>query len=166
VLENFLMNIAKQEAQIEVIHEEMAEITSPAKMKLKEFELITNKNDLIKMHRRLKQAYAERLSFIKALEEMYESGEAYLPDGTDLKDAVLDEELCLKLEKEHWIQRLGKQDAISMMDTDNAVAALDVAVDWATRVNSAMEQIQSSKIKELSNKQFSIELIDTPKELN
>jgi hypothetical protein len=175
------MNIAKQEAQIEVIHEEMAEITSPAKMKLKEFELITNKNDLIKMHRRLKQAYAERLSFIKAIEEMYESGEAYLPDGTDLKDAVLDEELSLKLEEEHWIQRLGKQaaldllssgkigtgnmDAISMMNTDHAVAALDVAVDWATRVNSAMEQIQSAKIKELANKQFSIELIDNPKQL-
>jgi hypothetical protein len=59
----------------------------------------------------------------------------------------------------------GNMDAISMMNQDQAVAALDVAVDWATRVNSAMEQIQATKIKELSNKQFSIGLIDNPKEL-
>jgi hypothetical protein len=112
---------------------------------------------------------------------MYTTGEAYLPDGTDLKDAIMDEEMSLKLEEEHWIQRLGKQaaldllssgkigtgnmDAISMMNENHAVAALDVAVDWATRVNNAMEQIQSAKIKELSNKQFSIELIDKPKQL-
>lgn len=181
VIENLLMNIAKQEAMIEVIFEEMNELTSPAKIKLKEFDLITNKNDLIKIHRRLSQAYTERRNFIAALEEMYITGEAYLPDGTDLKDAVMNEEMSLKLEQEHWIQRLGKQaaldllssgkvgtgnmDAISMMSEENAVAALDVAVGWATRVNSAMEQIQSSKIKELSNKSFSLNLIDTPKEL-
>jgi hypothetical protein len=181
VIENLLMNTAKQEAMIEVIFEEMNELTSPAKIKLKEFDLITNKNDLIKIHRRLEQAYTERRNFIAALEEMYTTGEAYLPDGTDLKDAIMDEEMSLKLEEEHWIQRLGKQaaldllssgkigtgnmDAISMMNENHAVAALDVAVDWATRVNNAMEQIQSAKIKELSNKQFSIELIDKPKQL-
>lgn len=181
VIENLLMNIAKQEAMIEVIYEEMNELTSPAKIKLKEFDLITNKNDLIKIHRRLTQAYTERKNFIAALEEMYETGEAYLPDGTDLKDAIVNEEMSLRLEKEHWIQRLGKQaaldllssgkigtgnmDAISMMDTDEAVAALDVAVDWATRVNSAMEQIQSDKLKQLSNKQFSLDLIDKLREL-
>jgi hypothetical protein len=181
VIENLLMNIAKQEAVIEVTFEEMNELTSPAKIKLKEFELITNKNDLLKIHRRLEQAYTERRNFIAALEEMYTTGEAYLPDGTDLKDAIVNEDLSLKLEEDHWIQRLGKQaaldllssgkigtgnmDAISMMNQDQAIAALDVAVDWATRVNSAMEQIQSAKIKELANKQFSLNLIDTPKEI-
>lgn len=181
VIENLLMNIAKQEAQIEVIHEEMAETTSPAKVKLKEFELITNKNDLLKLHRRLAQCYAERKNYIMALEEMYKTGEAFLPDGTDLKDAVLDEELSAKLEADHWVQRLGKQaaldlmamgkigtgnmDAISQMDTDSAVAALTVAVDWATRVDNALGQIQSAKIKELANKQFTIELLDKPKEI-
>lgn len=181
VIENLLMNIAKQEAQIEVIHEEMDGITSPAKIKLKEFELITNKNDLLKLHRRLHQCYVERRNYILALEEMYKTGEAYLPDGTDLKDAILDEELSAKLEAEHWVQRLGKQaaldlmamgkigtgnmDAISQMDTDSAVAALTVAVDWATRVDNALGQIQSNKIKELANKQFTIELIEDRKEL-
>jgi hypothetical protein len=181
VVENLLMNIAKQEAQIEVIQEEMQELTSPAKIKLKEFDLVTNKNDLLKLHRRLAQCYAERKNYIMAVEEMYKTGEAFLPDGTDLKDAVLDEELSAKLEAEHWVQRLGKQaaldlmamgkigtgnmDAISQMDTDSAVAALTVAVDWATRVDNALGQIQSAKIKELSNKQFSIELLDTPKEI-
>ena len=181
VIENLLMNTAKQEAMIEVIFEEMNELTSPAKIKLKEFDLITNKNDLIKISRRLEQAYTERRNFIAALEEMYTTGEAYLPDGTDLRDAIMDPELSLKLEQEHWVQRLGKQagldllssgkigtgnmDAISMMKTEDAVASLDVAVDWATRVNSAMEQIQGAKIKELSNKEFTLKLIDTPKEL-
>jgi hypothetical protein len=51
------------------------------------------------------------------------------------------------------------------MDTDSAVAALNVAVDWATRVDNALGQIQSEKLKQLANKQFSIELIDKPKEL-
>lgn len=181
IVENLLMNIAKQEAQIEIIYEDMNELTSPARVKLKEFELITNKNDLLKLHRRLKQAYEERRYFLKALEEMYETGEAYLSDGTDLKDAVLDEDLSHKLEAEHWVHRLGKQaaldlismgkigtgnmDAITMMPKDDQVEALTVAIDWATRVDHALGQIQEKAVKELANTKFSLDLVQNRKEL-
>lgn len=173
-LENILMNIAKQEAVIEVIYEEMKEITSPAKMKLKEFELITNRNDLLKLHRRLEQGYEERKSFILALQEMYETGEAYLEDGTDLKDAIQDKKRVEELEEEYWKYRLGKQaaldmistgkigtgnmEAITMLNHDDQVKTLNVAIDWATRVDGAMGQIQSKIVKQLENVQYDINL--------
>lgn len=181
IVENLLMNIAKQEAQIEIIYEELSELTSTARIKLKEFELVTNKNDLIKLHRRLKQAYEERRYFLKALEDMYDTGEAYLPDGTDLKDAVVDEDLSHKLEAEHWVQRLGKQaaldlisigkvgtgnmDAISMLPKDTQVEALTIAIDWATRVDNALGQIQAKAVKQLTNSEFSLDLIQNRKEI-
>lgn len=185
IIENFLMNIAKQEATIEVIEEEIKEITSPAKLKLKEFELITNKNDLIKIHRRLKQAYEDRQNFLNAINDMYITGEAILPDGTDLKDAVRDPVKSHQLETEHWKARLGKQaaldiiamgrigtgnmEAISMMQEEDAVAALNVALDWSTRVNSAIGQIENETVKRLElTDGFSIKLEDSlnRKELN
>lgn len=183
IIENLLMNIAKQEATIEVIKEEMVEITSPAKLKLKEFELITNKNDLIKIHRRLKQAYEDRQNFLDALEDMYETGEAILPDGTDLKDAIQDPKKSHELETQHWRARLGKQaaldiiamgrigtgnmEAISMMPEEDAAAAMHIALDWSTRMNAAIAQMESTAIKELEEKKtFTLALQeDRPKEL-
>lgn len=183
IIENLLMNIVKQEAQIEVIQEEIAEATTPARLKLKEFELITNKNDLVKIHRRLSSAYNERENFLRAMKEMYDTGEAFLPDGTDLKDAINNPELADKLEKDLWRHRLGKQaaldiittgkigtgnmDAISMMAEEDAVYAMNVAMDWSVRVGSALEQLQSNVIKELSSgKDFDLKLQNlTSKEL-
>lgn len=179
IIENFLMNIAKQEAQIEVIKEEMLEITSPAKLKLKEFDLITNKNDLIKIHRRLKQAYEDRQNFLDAIDDMYKTGEAYLEDGTDLKDAIRDPKKSHELEAAHWRARLGKQaaldiismgkigtgnmEAISMMGEEDAVAALHVALDWSARVNTAIGQIENDVLKELKAKeQFTLALEEKP----
>ena len=175
IIENLLMNIVKQEAQIEVIKEEIEELTSPAKLKLKEFELITNKNDLIKIHRRLKQAYEDRQNFLDALEDMYKTGEAYLPDGTDLKDAIQDPKLSHELETQHWRARLGKQaaldmiamgkigtgnmEAISMMDEEDAAAALTIATDWSTRVNVVLHQLEANAVKSLEGgKEFTLSL--------
>jgi hypothetical protein len=179
VIENFLMNIAKQEAQIEIIEEELKIETSPARVKLKEFELITNKNDLVKIHRRLKQAYEDRQNFLDALEDMYKTGEAYLPDGTDLADAVKDPKLSHELEAKHWQQRLGKQaaldiiamgrigtgnmEAISQMDEEDAVSALTIAMDWSTRVNKALSQIENNVVQEIeARKGFTLGLQERP----
>ena len=180
VLENLLMNVAKQEATIEVIKEEITELTSPAKIKVKEFELITNQNDLIKIRRRVNQAYIERKNFLRAIDEMYKSGEAYLADGTDLKDALRDPELSHKLEAEHWRYRLGKQaaldilsvgkigsgnmEAITMMGEEDAIAAMNVAINWSTRMSTALENIQQETVKQLTNKEFDLNLVE-PKTL-
>lgn len=180
-LENLIMNIARQEAVIEVIYEDMEKITSPAQMKLKEFELITNRNDLLKLHRRLSQGYEERRSFILALQEMYDSGEAFLEDGTDLKDAIQDPKKVEALEEEYWKYRLGKQaaldmiatgkigtgnmEAITMLDHADQVKTLNVAIDWATRVDGAMGEIQSKIVKQLANVNYDIQLQNTSLEL-
>ena len=185
IIENLLMNIAKQEAQIEVIQEELAEAETPARAKLKEFDLVTNRNDLIKIHRRLSSAYAERENFLRAMREMYDSGEAFLPDGTDLKDVMNNPELSEAHERDLWRNRLGKQaaldilttgkigtgnmDAITMMGEDDVVYALTVAMDWSLRVNTALETIQSNAVKELSDgRDFDLKLNNLavkPKEL-
>jgi hypothetical protein len=185
IIENLLMNIAKQEAQIEVILEELAEATTPARAKLKEFDLVTNRNDLIKIHRRLSSAYAERENFLRAMREMYENGEAILPDGTDLKDVMNNPALTEAHERDLWRNRLGKQaaldilttgkigtgnmDAITMLGEEDVVYALTVAMDWSLRVNTALETIQSNAVKELSDgRDFDLKLNNpavTPKEL-
>jgi hypothetical protein len=180
-LENLIMNIARQEAVIEVIYEDMEKISSPAQMKLKEFELITNRNDLLKLHRRLGQGYEERKSFIMALQEMYDTGEAFLEDGTDLKDAIQDRKRVEQLEEEYWKYRLGKQaaldmistgkigtgnmEAITMLDHEDQVKTLNVAIDWATRVDGAMGEIQSKIVKQLANVNYDIKLENTSLEL-
>jgi hypothetical protein len=180
-LENIIMNIARQEAVIEVIYEDMASITSPAQMKLKEFDLITNKNDLLKLHRRLHQGYEERKRFILAIQDMYDTGEAFLEDGTDLKDAIQNTEMVEKLEEEYWKYRLGKQaaldmiatgkigtgnmEAITMLNQDDQVKTLNVAIDWATRVDGAMGEIQSKIVKQLANVHYDINLKNTSLEL-
>ena len=175
IIENLLMNIAKQEALIEVVQEELAEATTPARAKLKEFDLITNRNDLIKIHRRLSSAYAERENFLRAVREMYETGEAFLADGTDLKEVMNNPELSEKHERDLWRNRLGKQaaldiittgkigtgnmDAITMMGEDDAVYALNVAMDWSIRVNTALASMENAIVKELSDgKDFDLKL--------
>jgi len=181
VIENLLMNIAKQEAQIEVLQEDRLAEISVAKLKLKDFELITNKNDLVKIHRRLQSAYSERKNFLLAVQEMYATKEAYLPDGTDLRDAVNDSDLSEKLEAEHWRSRLGKQaaldiltsgkigtgnmDAISMLSEDDAVQTLGIALSWSTRVGIAIERIQSDVVEQLKNTTFNLELTPAKLEL-
>lgn len=175
VIEHTLVQIARQEMDIEILKEELEVAATPAQIKRKEFELVTNQNDLLKMHRRLRTAYRERDDYVKAIEEMYASGEAFMPDGTDLKDVVLDPEKSEQMEAQHWVYRLGKQaaldmisfgkigtgnmDAISQLDTEDQVEAFKIALSWTHRVNGAMREIETEVTKELlSNEKYSIEL--------
>ena len=114
---------------------------------------------------------------------MYETGEAILPDGTDLKDAIQDPKKPHELETQHWRARLGKQaaldiialgrigtgnmEAISMMPEEDAAVAMHIALDWSTRMNAAIAQMESTAIKELEEKKtFTLALQeDRPKEL-
>jgi chaperonin cofactor prefoldin len=166
VIENLLMNVAKQEAAIEVIEEALEGSLSPARSKQTQFELITNKNDLVKIHRRIKQAYEERTNFMNALDEMHLNGEDVLSDGTPFSKALSDPALSDMLEAEHWRFRLGKQaaldlittgrigtgnmEAISMMEEKDAIAALHIAINWSTRIQVALDQMQADTTTELT----------------
>jgi len=176
VIENLLMNVARQEATIEVIKEDIQTLSSPAQIKVKEFDLITNQNDLVKIKRRVSQAYTERASFLEAIAEMYESGEAYTPDGIDFKEVLFNPELNAKYEAEHWRYRLGKQaaldiistgkigsgnmDAITMMGQEDAAEAIAIALNWSTRVSTAMEIMQNDVVKSLEGRQFTLDILD------
>lgn len=175
VVEHTLVQIARQEMDIEILKEELEAAITPAQIKRKEFELVTNQNDLLKMHRRLRTAYRERDDYVKALEEMYATGEAYLPDGSDLKEVVLDPDKSEQMEAQHWVYRLGKQaaldmisfgkigtgnmDAISQLSTEDQVNAFKIALSWTHRVNGAMQELETEVTKELLSKEkYSIEL--------
>ena len=84
-----------------------------------------------------------------------------------------------ELETQHWRQRLGKQaaldiiamgrigtgnmEAISQMDEEDAVSALTIAMDWSTRVNKALGQIENNVIQEIeSRKGFTLGLQERP----
>jgi hypothetical protein len=167
IIEQTQVAIAKNQALIELAIEQRELATSPAQIKLADLEIITNQNDAAKTERRLKMAYKERDQYITVLKEMYDSGEAFLPDGTDLKEAMLNEELGEKLEAEHWTYRLGKQaaldiiayghvgtgnlEAISMMSEAQAAQTLQLAIQWSHTVKSALGVLEQDVLKNLND---------------
>lgn len=157
------MTIETNRAQIELARENLESADSPAKTKLAQLELTSTINDLMKTERRLEMAYSERDKFLTVLKEMYETGEAILPDGTDLRDAVQDEYMSEFLEAEHWKYRLGKQaaldiiaygnigtgnlEAISMMSEKQAAETLSLALSWSHGVKSALGSIEEKVLE-------------------
>jgi hypothetical protein len=163
IIEQVLVTIETNRAQIELARENLESADSPAKTKLAQLELTSTINDLMKTERRLEMAYSERDKFLTVLKEMYETGEAILPDGTDLRDAVQDEYMSEFLEAEHWKYRLGKQaaldiiaygnigtgnlEAISMMSEKQAAETLSLALSWSHGVKSALGSIEEKVLE-------------------
>lgn len=170
IIEQAIVNVEKNKAQIALAEENLALADSPAKRRLAELDLISNQNDLLKTERRLAMAYKERDNFITILNEMYATGEAYLADGTDLKDVMLDDARLEELEAQHWTYRLGKQaaldiiayghvgtgnlEAISMMSEQQAAETLKLAITWSHGVKTALGELEEDVIKALSNKEL------------
>lgn len=167
IIEQTLVTIEKNKAHIEEVKELiLAAETSAARKKL-EWDLTSNVNDLAKTERRLAMAYKERGHFLRVLNEMYETGEAYLDDGTDLKMALIDDDLGEELEAEHWVYRLGKQaaldliayghigvgnfEAISMMSEEQAVKTLQLAITWSHSVKTALGMMESTIISAIES---------------
>lgn len=158
IIEQTLVTIEKNKALIELAQETFEAADSPAKKKLATLDLVSNQNDLLKTERRLKMAYAERQHFLDVMDEMYETGEAFLPDGTDMREAITDESLGERLEAEHWVYRLAKQaaldimayghvgtgnlEAISMMDEARAKDTLSLAIAYSHGVKSALGTLE------------------------
>lgn len=169
VIENLLANIVSQQAKIEMTQAQLDNAMNPAQLKMYEFQLVADKNDLIKINRRLKMAYAERKKFIEEIEFMYETGEAYLSNGMDMLEAINTPEIDEQLEMEHWVYRLGKQaaldiivygkiqtgnlEAITMMNEKAQVECLKVATNWAVKVDDALGELHSQALKQLGSGQ-------------
>lgn len=163
VIEQAMVSVEKYKAEVELALENIEAAESPARKKLAELEYVSSQNDLLKTERRLKMAYDERDKFLSILHEMYETGEAILPDGTDLRDAVQDEYMSEFLEAEHWKYRLGKQaaldiiaygnigtgnlEAISMLNEDQAAETLTLALSWSHGVKAALGSMEQKVIE-------------------
>lgn len=184
-LEQLLVSIEKAKAVIEQIKEKISKEENEANKKVLLWDLTSNINDLAKTERRLKMTYKERGYYITILNEMYQTGEAYLEDGTDLKQAMLDDELSEKLEAEYWTYRLGKQaaldlmtyghigsgnmDAISMLNEDQAAKTLQVALAYSHSLKTSIGMMEKNIIEAIENgtlkPNIKIEKQQTPKEL-
>ena len=186
IIEQTLVTLEKNKAHIDEV-KEMIELapTQAAAKKLK-WDLTSHVNDVAKTERRLQMAYRERGNFLKVLNEMYTSGEAYLEDGTDMRKAMIDEDLNEQLEAEHWTYRLGKQaaldliayghigtgnlEAISMMNESQAVKTLQLAMTYSHAVKKELGIMESTIIEAIEtgriNSTTDIEKQQTPKELN
>lgn len=183
VLEQAMVSVEKYEAEVEVAKENIELAETPARKRLANLELISAQNDLLKTKRRLEMAYKERDKFLAILHEMYESGEAILPDGTDLRDAIQDEYMSEFLEAEYWTYRLGKQaaldiiaygnigtgnlEAISMLNEEQAAETLTLALSWSHGVKSALGSMEQKVLEGINSGNilptFKIEKQDTPK---
>ena len=185
IIEQTLVTLEKNKAHIEEVEEMILQTTSAATRKKLEWDLTSHINDVAKTQRRLQMAYRERGHFLEILKEMYANGEAYLEDGTDMRKALIDDELGERLEAEHWTYRLGKQaaldliayghigtgnlEAISMMSEDQAVKTLQLAMTYSHSVKKALGTMEQTIIQAIEsghvNTTTKIENQETPKEL-
>lgn len=167
IIEQTLVTIEKNKATIELAREQIEEATSPARKKLAELDFISNTNDLMKTERRLSMAYTERENFLKVLDEMYETGQAYLADGTDMREAIGNTALDDQLEAEHWTYRLAKQaaldimayghigtgnmEAISMLNSEQAKDTLQLAIAYSHGVKGALGQLEAEVLEAMDS---------------
>jgi hypothetical protein len=185
IIEQTLVTLEKNKAHVDECKEKIIYTESPATKRSLEWDLTSHVNDVAKTERRLKMAYKERDNFLKILNEMYETGEAYLSDGRDMKDSLFDEELSEQLEAEHWVLRLGKQaaldlisyghigtgnlEAISMLDEETAIKTLRLAMTYSHTVKKSLGIMEQSIIEAIESGQIphslDIEKQNKPKEI-
>jgi len=169
MIEQTLVAIERNSLLIEEAKELLDSETSSARIRKAKLDIASNTNDMAKTERRLAMMYSERSSYMTALKEMYDTGEAYLDDGTDLRDAMADPVLSELLESEHWTYRLGKQaaldliayghigagnlEAISQMNESQAVKALQLAMTYSHSVKSALGTMEQSIVEAIERGQ-------------
>ena len=165
-LETIFVSVETEKAKIarlEFLHEKAS---SPEK-EILYWELTAAQMQMERINRRMSLAYEERQRYIDAIEEMYDNGEAYLEDGTDLKETFTNPKLQEEMERRHWIYRLGKQaaldlityghigtgnlEAISMVGQEDAVEALKLALTYCHGVKTALGTLEQSVLKEIQS---------------
>jgi hypothetical protein len=114
-VEQMEYEVEKINLQIEYEHEMAAAEESPAKKKLHMLEVQKFEQMKLKSLSRLRDAYHERASYLKLIDEFNNSPEGYLPDGKRIIDYVDDPVISEELERQHWSVRLARQTAMDMV---------------------------------------------------
>lgn len=165
VIESMVVQLEKKEAEMFYEQEKMDESTSEGLKRICRAEIKKLDRERVVIRRRLDQAFYEREQYLKMIKEMYDSGEAYLPDGTDLKDAIQDPYMDALLERDHWITRLGKQaaldllsygyigsgnmEAITMLSDSDAMETVKAALTFSNKVKNELQITEGNLMKEI-----------------
>jgi len=99
---------------------------------------------------------------------MYQTGEAYLEDGTEIISIIGDSEKEEALEAEYWTYRLAKQaaldilsyghigtgnmDAISMMGADQQIDTLQLAVAYSSQIDASLTEMSGDALSRLDRR--------------
>ena len=114
-VETMEYEVEKINLQIEYEHERERLEQSPAIKKLHLLEISKLEKLKLKSLSKLRDAYHERASYLKLIDEFNNSQEGYLPNGKRIIDVIDDPEISEQLEREHWTVRLAKQTAMDMI---------------------------------------------------
>lgn len=98
-------NLKKMEAETEILREELAELTSPARQKLKQIEIDEKTEGAARTRRRIAGIKRER-------DRLIETFRKAVPSKTELDDMTQNVD---QKEREYWISRIGKQAAQDML---------------------------------------------------
>lgn len=165
LIETMIMSLAKLEAEVAIIEQDYERVSDGEKTVII-WDIRSKQNEALKVKRRLDLAYEERGKYLDAIQEMYASGDAYLEDGTDMREVVLDPVLSEEMERNHWVYRLGKQaaldmisyghigtgnlEAISMMDEKTAAETLRLAITYSHSVKTALGKMEQGILESMS----------------
>jgi hypothetical protein len=166
-IELMLIQLEIKKAEIAVELEKGEQSNLPAFKNLCAMNARDKERESLLVERRLQQAIFERDQYVRLLEEMYTTGEAYLPDGMDLKDAITDVYLDAQLERDHWITRLSKQaaldllaygqigtgnmEAITMLSDIDAAEVINVAIGYSNRLKNEMVNVEQKVLEEIKD---------------
>jgi hypothetical protein len=166
-IEMMVIQLEVKRAEVNVELEQGEQSPLPAFKKLCSMRARDKEREVLLVERRLKQAIFERDQYVRLLEEMYTTGEAYLEDGTDLKDAITDPYMDAQLERDHWISRLSKQaaldllaygqigtgnmEAITMLSDIDAAEVINVSIGYSNRLKNELVNVEQKVLEQIKD---------------
>lgn len=172
MVEQMEIDVAKNEALIAIEMDKMNAAQTENEKKYFQIEVDRLINDNNKFKRRLNAAYGERARILEVIQEMYDNGEAYLEDGTEIVSVFGNPDKEEELEAYYWTLRLAKQaaldilsyghigtgnmDAISMLSPKQQIDTLELAISYSAQVDSSLTEMSNNAIKGLAERQSNI----------
>lgn len=180
MIEQMSVDVAKNETLIDIEQDKYDAAQTENEKKYHQLEINRLTNDNNKFKRRLNTAYGERDRILAVIKEMYENGEAYLDDGTEIISTFgTDREE--ELEAHYWTLRLAKQaaldmlsyghigtgnmDAISMLNGKQQMETLELAINYSVEIDSALTGMTSRAVQASKQNKRSMELNSLSKEV-
>lgn len=122
-------NLKKMEAEIDILKEELSELTSPARQKLKQIEIDEKTEGAARTRRRIDGIIRERDRLIATFRKA-------VPSKQELDDLTNNVD---QKEREYWISRIGKQAAQDMLSygkigTGNMESIMQMPHDDQTKI--------------------------------